>query len=354
MAVHPFSARSSALSREYAAPAVDFPFTKRDRLTIAYPTNGDATNASSAGQDVITGLTQTPKTLPPQYFYDDRGSQLFEAITELPEYYLTRTERAILEQSAEAIVQAVGPCDLVELGSGSASKTRLLFDAYRQQRCPLRYVPIDVSGGILAESARALLDEYEEMIIHGLVSTYDVALTQLPEPAFPKRLLAFIGSTLGNLSPTQAHHFFRQVNQALQSQDYFLLGVDVHKDTAILEAAYNDAQGITAAFNLNMLSHLNGRFQGNFDLSQFRHIALYNETDRQIEMYIESLATQTVTLETLGLTVPFGQGERLLSEISRKFDPVDLAQTLLSHGLVVKQTFTDARQMFALLLCQKP
>ena len=329
------------------------PLLSRDRLTLEYRTSVASLTTEEDGQDVITGLTQTPKSLPPKYFYDDHGSQLFEAITELPEYYLTRTERQILERSAGAIVDQVGPCDFVELGSGSSSKTRILLDVYRQRRCSLRYVPVDVSGGILEESARALLTEYPLLTVHGLVSTYESALANLPTAAFSHRMIAFIGSTLGNLSPSRCQVFFQAVSQALAVGDYFLLGVDLHKDTATLEAAYNDAQGITAAFNLNMLSHLNWRFQGNFDLAQFRHIAIYNDRDRQIEMYIESLRDQTVTLKALNLTLSFTQGERLLSEISRKFDPHRLSEELLTHGLRVRQTFTNEKQWFAILLCER-
>ncbi|MGF1458196.1 MAG: L-histidine N(alpha)-methyltransferase [Leptolyngbyaceae cyanobacterium] len=322
-------------------------FTLEDRTLDALPT------PASSGQDVIAGLTQAPKTLPPKYFYDAYGSQLFEKITDLPEYYLTRTERQILATYAEAIAAAIGACDLIELGSGSASKTRLLFDAYQRQGTPLRYVPVDVSGSILESSARDLLVEYPTLTIHGLIGTYEAALNHLPSPLFPRRMIAFIGSTLGNLPPQLARHFFQQVSQALTQGDYFLLGVDRHKDTPTLEAAYNDRQGVTADFNLNMLTHLNWRFEGNFDLDQFRHVARYNEAERQIEMYIESLADQTVTLQALNLTITFAQGEQLLSEISRKFEPNQLAQELSTFGLETVNTFTDQQQKFALLLCQK-
>ncbi|MDA0672447.1 MAG: L-histidine N(alpha)-methyltransferase [Cyanobacteria bacterium] len=311
-------------------------------------------DAEVEGQDVITGLRQTPKALPPKYFYDDQGSRLFEHITALPEYYPTRTERGILLAQGSAISQRVGACDLVELGSGSASKTRILLDAYQQQGTPLHYVPVDVSGGMLEDTAHQLLRDYPALTVHGVVGTYDAALAHLPAAKFPRRMVAFIGSTLGNLPPQRCTAFMQQVAQALEPGDYFLLGVDLHKDRALLEAAYNDAQGVTAAFNLNMLAHLNWRFQGNFDLSQFRHVAFYNEGDRQIEMHIESLRDQTVTLKDLDLTVPFGAGERLLSEISRKFDLDQLGQDLQRHGLQVLHTFSDPQGWFALLLCQRP
>lgn len=324
-----------------------------DRLIVENRMAPTEAVATVAGQDVIVGLSQPHKALPPKYFYDARGSELFEQITELPEYYLTRTEREILATYAGAIADTVGPCDLVELGSGSASKTRLLFNAYQQRGLPLRYVPVDVSGTMLETSAQALLTEYDNLTVHGLVSTYDQALQALPPTDSPRRLIAFIGSTLGNLAPEPEQHFFQHVSQALTDGDYFLLGVDLHKDTATLEAAYNDSQGLSAAFNLNMLQHLNWRFDGNFDLSQFRHVSFYNEGDRQVEMYIESLTAQTITLQALNLTVEFAQGERLFSEISRKFDTEVLAQELLAFDLAVRQVFTDERRQFALLLCQK-
>jgi len=352
MPANSFQTSPSPSQQEETAPFFP-PRLSRDRLTIEYRTSADALTTGNNGKDVVEGLTQMPKCLPPKYFYDDQGSKLFEAITELPEYYLTRTERDIFAQSAEAIAAQVGPCDLVELGSGSSSKTRLLLNAYRQRGCSLRYVPVDVSGGMLEETARALLNEYASLTIHGLVSTYEAALADLPSTDLPRRMIAFIGSTLGNLSPERCHAFFQAISHALEMGDYFLLGVDLHKDTATLEAAYDDAQGVTAAFNLNMLSHLNWRFQGDFDPAQFRHVAVYNDRDQQIEMYIESLRDQTITLKALDLTVTFAQGERLLSEISRKFDPTVLAQELGNYGLRRVETFTDEQQWFALLLCQR-
>lgn len=308
------------------------------------------TDHTPAGQDVIDGLTRSPKSLPPKYFYDDRGSELFEQITELPEYYLTRTETGILKEAAAAIATLTGPCEIVELGSGSATKTRILLNAYQQQGLPLRYLPVDVSGGMLTASSRQLLAEYPTLSIHGLVGTYGPALAQLPPQDLPKRLVAFIGSTLGNLTPAECDRFLQQVSAALHPGNYFLLGVDLRKDIATLEAAYSDSQGITAAFNLNMLHHLNWRFQGNFQPQQFRHVALYNAQDHQIEIYIESLKYQTVTLQSLDLTVAFVPEERLLSEISRKFDLQEIRQDLAQKQIEVVQVFTDERQWFGLIL----
>jgi L-histidine Nalpha-methyltransferase len=344
MASMNFSANGQPAARTLA------PALRRDRMVIEYLTTA---SAAVDGQDVIAGLSQSPKSLPPKYFYDDRGSLLFEQITQLPEYYLTRTETAILREAADAIATLTGPCELVELGSGSATKTRLLLSAYQRQGCPLRYLPVDVSGGILEESARQLLAAYAGLSIHGLVGTYEPALAQLPPAVLPARLIAFIGSTLGNLTPAQCDQFLQQISQALTRGDYFLLGIDLQKDPALLEAAYNDSQGITAQFNLNMLHHLNWRFQGNFQPNLFRHRCFYNATDHQIEIYIESLVRQAVSLQALNLQVQFESGESLLSEISRKFSLDRISQDLKAHQLDVVRTFTDSQAWFGLLLCAK-
>lgn len=322
-----------------------------NRLIVEQLSAGD--KSPNAAQEVIDGLTQSPKALPPKFFYDDRGSDLFEQITQLPEYYLTRTETAILQTSAAAIAGLTSACDLIELGSGSSTKTRFLLDAYQQLGLSCRYIPVDVSGGILESSAQQLLNDYPNLQVHGLVGTYEAALQHLPAPLYPNRMIAFIGSTLGNLSPDRCHKFLQRVADALNPGDYFLLGVDLHKARGPLEAAYNDSQGITVDFNLNMLRHLNWRFGGNFDVSQFEHVAFYNEAERQIEIYIKSLKDQQVTLTALDLTVEFAKDESLLSEISRKFDLAILPQTLGAHQLTVLEKFTDEKQWFGLILSQK-
>ncbi|HIK43508.1 MAG TPA: L-histidine N(alpha)-methyltransferase [Leptolyngbyaceae cyanobacterium M65_K2018_010] len=325
-----------------------------DRLTLDYLLPEPVDPAIQEGADVIYGLSRQPKSLPPKYFYDDRGSELFEQITALPEYYLTRTETAILQTHADDIAGLVGPCELMELGSGSSTKTRYLLNALRRSGYSLRYLPVDVSGGMLEATAQQLLIEYPALTVHGLVGTYEAALHH-PLPAYPyPRLVAFIGSTLGNLAPAECHGLLAQISSTLRSGDFFLLGVDLDKDPGLLEKAYNDCQGITAAFNLNMLSHLNWRFQGNFQVDRFQHRACYNPTASQIEIYIDSLQAQTVTLQGLNLTVHFEADEPLLSEISRKFNLVALSQDLHSVGLAVQRVFTDEKQWFGLILCQKP
>lgn len=321
------------------------------RLHITHLTSPIAPSEQE-GSDVVWGLSQSPKTLPPRYFYDDAGSHLFEQICELPEYYLTRTETAIFQACTDAIAALTGACEIVELGSGSSTKTRLLLDAYQRAKLPLRYCPIDVSAGILKSSAETLLKDYPTLEISGCVGTYEQALQALPPSPLKKRLVCFIGSTLGNLNPTDCDAFLDRVTHALNPGDFFLLGIDLQKPKAILEAAYNDSQGVTAEFNLNMLRHLNRRFDGNFDLNQFEHIALYNEDLHQIEMHLKSLKAQTVTLKALDLTVEFAAGETILSEISRKFDRDQIQQILTQKGLQKCHHWSDDHHWFGVLLCQ--
>jgi dimethylhistidine N-methyltransferase len=321
------------------------------RLKIDYWVDSSNVSVEADGTDVVQGLSRSPKTVPPKYFYDDRGSQLFEQICDLPEYYLTRTETAILQQYAGEIAQYTGTCELVELGSGSSTKTRLLLEAYQAQNHPLCYRPIDVSGGILESSAQSLLQTYAQLKIHALVGTYEQALHTLSDAYLPQRMICFLGSSLGNLTPEECDRFFEQVRLGLRSGGYFLLGVDLHKSTAPLEAAYKDSQGITAAFNLNLLHHLNQRFDGNFDLSQFEHFAFYNTELHQIEMHLRSLKSQTIHLKTLNLTIEMAAGETIRSEISRKFDLATLRSQLDSKGLRPLKVWMDTNQWFGLLLC---
>jgi dimethylhistidine N-methyltransferase len=330
-------------------------FLQEGRLEITQLVNLSAPSVTetNAGSDVIQGLTQTPKSLPPKYFYDDRGSQLFEKICELPEYYVTRTETVILRQYAGEIARITGSCELVELGSGSSTKTRLLFDAYETHAYPLRYLPIDVSAGILESSAQQLLLDYPSLEVHGLVSTYELALQQLTPTQLPSRMIFFLGSTLGNLNPEECNFFLSQITAALKVGEYFLLGIDLQKSKQFLEAAYNDSQGVTAQFNLNILEHVNRRFQGNFDTKLFEHWAFYNEQLNQIEMHLRCLKAHLVRLEALDLTVEFETGETIMTEISRKFDLEVMQQELQAKGLKPLQVWTDPKQWFGLILCKR-
>jgi L-histidine Nalpha-methyltransferase len=299
------------------------------------------------GIDVIKGLTQIPKTLPCRYFYDNRGSELFEQITDLPEYYPTRTEQTILETYVSEIIALTGACELIELGSGSSRKTHTLLTAYSQLPNPLHYYPIDVSEGILRSTALYLLATYPQLNVCGVAGTYERALAQLPPRIIENRMLMFLGSTMGNLDDQSRDIFLTQVQQALQPGEFFLLGVDLQKPINILEAAYNDSQGVTAAFNLNVLSHLNDRFDGNFNL------ALFNPIASQIEMHLESLTDQTVTLKALDLKISLRSKETIRTEISRKFSLPDISDRLANHGLEPLKIWTDDRSWFGLILCQR-
>jgi len=300
------------------------------------------------GADVIAGLTAAPKTLPARYFYDDHGSDLFEDITALPEYYLTRTEEAILRERAGEIAALTGDCDLVELGSGSSAKTRALLRAFIDGGYRLRYLPIDVSDGILRASAEALLADFPSLELWGLVGTYESALAHLPRRELPWRMAMFLGSTMGNLSDAEADRFLVRVRAALEPGECFLVGTDLHKPAQVLEAAYNDADGVTAAFNLNMLRHLNARFGGDFDLDAFSHHAYYNAPERQIEMHLVSHRAQRVTLADLDLTVDFGSGETVRTEISRKFDLPVLIKRFETAGFTAARTWTDDKGYYGL------
>lgn len=325
-----------------------------DQLKIEYlqPLETEKETKNSLGQDIKKGLTECPKKIPSKYFYDDQGSQLFEQICELPEYYPTRTEASILKQYAEEIAKITGTCELVELGSGSSTKTRLLLDAYNQQNDVFKYVPIDVSEGILKESALQLQKEYSSLKIQGLVGTYHQALTQLTPTSCPARMIFFLGSSIGNFSERDYDYFLDEISQVLEQGDYFLLGIDLQKPKSILEAAYNDSQKITAAFNLNMLSHLNRKFEGNFEPNYFKHKAIYNEEKKQIEMYLLSEKKQEVILNKLNLKVNIGKRETILTEISRKFDVEQTKEKLKSKQLNPIKVFTDKNNWFALILCK--
>jgi L-histidine N-alpha-methyltransferase len=295
-------------------------------------------------EDVALGLRQKQKALPPRYFYDEQGSQLFEEICQQPEYYLTRTEAAILQTHAADILDVVGACSIVELGSGSAVKTRLLLEESALRGYPLHYIPIDISESMLREAALALKADYPHMRIDGVATDYLNGLAALPDA--PRRLVLFLGSNLGNFSLTEQAQFFEQLASSLRTDDYLLLGLDLRKPVDVLESAYNDRAGVTAAFNLNMLRRINRELQANFDLSAFSHLAFYNQRLHQIEMHLRSGTTQEVTITDLDLHVSFRTGETIHTEISRKFDPQEIRLQLAMYGFQLCAQWTDAREWF--------
>jgi dimethylhistidine N-methyltransferase len=308
------------------------------------------------GGDVAEGLGALRKTLPPKYFYDAQGSRLFDRITALPEYYLTRTEQRILADCARRLAALVGPADLVELGSGSARKTRIVVDALLERaapKAPLLYVPIDVSEAALEEGAENLVSAFPRLRVSGLVGTYEAALADLPPRVAERRLMMFLGSTIGNLDPAETADFLAGVARALDLGDELLLGFDLVKTPGIIEAAYNDAQGVTAAFNLNMLRHLNRRFDGDFDLSRFAHRAFFNAAAAQIEMHLVSAEAQLVRLRKLGFATHFEAGETIRTEISRKFRLPDMAAAVERHGFALAERWSDSFEWFALALFRR-
>jgi L-histidine N-alpha-methyltransferase len=311
-------------------------------------------------QEVSEGLSASPqKYLPCTYLYDERGSELYEQITELPEYYPTRTETAILKQIAPELrhlteTQLKEPPEIVELGSGSSLKTRIILGEWLQNGQGLNYIPVDVSETMLSETARALTREYKQLNVLGLTGQYEDALNFLP--AQRERLFIFLGGTLGNFSKESQAQFFQLLLNKMGPGSRLLLGYDrrphANKTKAFIETAYNDASGVTQAFNLNILAHLNQKLGGNFDLTRWRHCALYNTVNQQIEMFVESTEAQSVFLEALGRSFTFEAGERILTEISRKFDPQELSDWFEARGFQAIKHWQDSAGWYGLLLLQ--
>jgi L-histidine Nalpha-methyltransferase len=301
-------------------------------------------------EDVRRGLTSQPKELSPKYFYDERGSRLFEQITELPEYYPTRAERLILAARSAEIVAAAGrPGTLVELGSGAATKTRHLLDAMRDAGCLATYVPLDISEEITAVTADALVSEYPGLAVRGLVCDFEHELDRVPA-AEGSRLVAFLGGTIGNLYPTARAEFLGRVAAMLAPGDHFLLGTDLIKDTTRLETAYDDSAGVTAEFNKNVLRVLNRELGADFDLDRFDHVARYDATAARMDIGLRSRVDQRVCLAGLGLTVSFAAGETMRTEISAKFTRSALEAVYSEAGLVLRGWFTDPDGDYALSL----
>jgi L-histidine N-alpha-methyltransferase len=304
---------------------------------------------ASMAADVREGLTRPYKELSPKYFYDDRGSQLFDRITRLPEYYPTRCERTILNRRAPEIVELTCVEELVELGSGSASKTRALLFAMAGAGTLRRYVPVDVSEAVIEQSAAELTETYPGLAVHGMVGDFERHLGHLPEGR--KRLLVFLGGTIGNFYPEHRCNFLAAVRTLLEPGDWFLLGTDLVKDMDRLESAYNDSEGVTADFNRNVLCAVNRELGADFDIELFEHEATWCAEDSWIEMRLRALASQRVHVPAAGLEVDFHAGERMRTEISTKFTPAGLASELDDAGLRLESFFTDPEGLFGLSLC---
>jgi L-histidine N-alpha-methyltransferase len=308
----------------------------------------DAARALRA--EARAGLTATPKWVSPKWFYDAVGSELFEDITRLPEYYPTRAEREILISRSAEIASTTDAHSLVELGSGSSEKTRLLLDALRDHGTLKEFVPLDVSTSALTEAANAIIADYPALRVHGVVGDFTEHLDLLPGDA--PRLVAFLGGTIGNLIPEERRKFLSSVREVLDAGEWLLLGTDLVKDPAVLVRAYDDAQGVTAEFNRNVLRVINRELGGDFDVDAFEHVALWNAEQEWIEMRLRATRPVRVRLAELELDVEFAEGEELRTEVSAKFRPEGVRSELEDAGFDLHRWWTDAEGRFALSLAR--
>jgi L-histidine Nalpha-methyltransferase len=334
-------------------------------MTSVVHSHLDTDAPRTLAEDVLDGLTRPAKELAPKYFYDTRGSELFDRITELPQYYPTRAERAILEAEADAIVAAErsgderaargrGAAELVELGSGTAAKTRVLLDAMARAGTLRRYVPFDVDEQLVRDVADALTAEYPGLDVHGVAGDFERHLDEIPpaQPGSP-RIVAFLGGTIGNFPPGSRRRFLRTLAERLDDDGFLLLGTDLVKDPRVLEAAYDDSAGVTAEFNRNVLLVLNRELGADFDPALFDHVAFYDPAHQWIEMRLRARRAHTVHIPAIELDVEFARGEELRTEISAKFTPERVAADLTAAGLELRTWLTDPQERFALSLSRR-
>jgi L-histidine N-alpha-methyltransferase len=302
--------------------------------------------------DVLDGLTRPFKELPPKHFYDARGSELFEQICELPEYYPTRTEREILSSHAADIVAACGAGELVELGSGSADKARILLDAMADAGTLRRYVPLDVSEVVVQDAARELVEEYDGLRVHGVIGDFERHLHRVPPAGGVPRLVALLGGTIGNFPPGSRRRVLREIGALLGPGDRLLLGTDLVKDPAVIEAAYDDAEGVTAEFNRNVLHVINRELDADFSPEEFDHVAFFDRKHEWIELRLRARVPCSVRIADLDLHVDFEAGEELRTEISAKFTRPRIEADFRAAGLRLDRWYTDANRRFALSLAR--
>lgn len=307
---------------------------------------------STIAEDVLLGLSAEPRRLPAKLFYDAAGSRLFEEITRTPEYYPTRTERAILEDHAAEIARAAGTnLTLVELGAGSASKTRVLISAILRRQLRLEFHPVDVSPAALQEALSSLNGDFTNLKVSPIVADYTDHVPRLD--SLPgRKLVLFIGSTIGNFEPQQAVRFLQRVRRSLQPGDALLIGFDMVKDAQVLHAAYNDAAGVTAQFNKNLLARINRELDADFDLDEFNHVAFWNRRASRIEMHLESRVDQSVRVRDLNRTFHFSFGERIHTENSYKFTTSSIRKLVRLSGFKMEQTWTDPQEWFSVVLAR--
>jgi L-histidine N-alpha-methyltransferase len=311
--------------------------------------SGDAVTAELRA-DVVAGLTAERKWLPPKWFYDAEGSELFEKITQLPEYYPTRSEREVLAAHAGDVAELTGAHTLVELGSGSSEKTRLLLDALTGHGTLEAFVPLDVSESALAEAAEAISKDYPGLAVRGVVGDFTQHLALLP--GGQPRVVAFLGGTIGNFLPAERATFLRSVREVLDEGEWLLLGTDLVKDAGILERAYDDAAGVTGEFNKNVLRVINTRLGANFDVDEFEHVSHWDAENEWIEMRLRARRALTVEIPGADLTVAFAEGEHVRTEISAKFRPNGVEAELAAAGFALERWWTDSQQRFGVSLAR--
>jgi len=318
------------------------------RLVLVTPRDG---RSSGFARDVRSGLSRAPRSVPCCWFYDDEGSRLFDRICDLPEYYLTRCEREILEAHAADILGRAGrPRTLVELGCGSAAKTGLLLDVLAREPGPMRYVAVDIACEALRDASLRLLERYPGLEVRALATEYHEGLDRIHEHSQPPRLFLWMGSNVGNFHRAEAADFLGEVRECMADSDALLLGVDMRKDAAVLRSAYNDAEGVTARFNLNVLDRINQHLGGDFDRDAFDHRADWNDADGRIEMYLVSRKRQRVAIRGLDLDVELEAGERIHTENSYKYSQEELGALSAGCGLRLAHQWTDARGWFTVNL----
>jgi L-histidine Nalpha-methyltransferase len=302
--------------------------------------------------DVLDGLTRPFKELPPKHFYDARGAELFDQICDLPEYYPTRTERSILRERAAEIVELTGAAEIVELGSGTAAKTRILLDAMQAAGTLRRYVPLDVTESMILDTAARLVEEYPGLLVHGIVGDFERHLHHLPAALGP-RLVVFLGGTIGNFTPGSRRRFLRGLAKAIGPDDHLLLGTDLVKEPALLEAAYNDGDGVTAEFNRNVLHVVNRELDADFAVEAFDHVAFFDREREWIEMRLRASSRQHVHIGALDIDVVFEPREELRTEISAKFTRERLEGDLAAAGMELERVLSDDDELFAVSLSRR-
>lgn len=307
----------------------------------------------SFSDEISSGLSGPSKSISPKFFYDKKGSDLFEQICNLPEYYPTRTEIKILKNLKPELIKHIDDSfRLVELGSGASIKTRLILDIFAQIQDKIEYFPIDISE-ILAESSELLLRDYENLHITGIIDTYEGGLEFIEQFDDKKNLIIFLGSSYGNFSPSDGKIFLKKISSIMKKEDLFLIGLDLIKEKEILENAYDDSQGVTAKFNLNVLSRINDELDGDFVLDNFQHVANYNEKKQRVEMYLKSLVNQSVLISKPKIEFKLKQGELIHTEHSHKYSIPQIKHLMDDSGFEIKQIWLDDKKHFSLTLASK-